>query len=97
MLRVAFLVSVGITLSISNASAQAVDCERLVGALLHSPPGVYTPLQAQDMASVYNRECLGQQGGYQPHPQNHPPQQYDPTAQAVGEFLGTWLGGMMRR
>jgi hypothetical protein len=77
-----------------SASAQGIDCQALLNELLNSPPGVYTPGQAQDMANVYNQECLGQQTQYQ-QPQYQPPQQSD--AELFGQIVGTMIGGMMRR
>lgn len=80
-----------------NAFAQNVDCQAILNSLLNAPPGVYSPGQAQDMADVYNRECLGQQTQYQSPPQYNQQQQGDADAEAFGQLLGTILGGALGR
>lgn len=80
-------------LSVQGASAQAVDCQRLLDALVSSPPGAYSPEQAQDMATVYNQNCLNQQQSQTYYPQ----QQQQSEQEAFGEALGQFMGGLMRR
>jgi hypothetical protein len=84
-----------------SARAQAPTCEQMLYALTTAPPGTYSPDQAQVIANAYNANCLAQQ--YQPQYQQ-PPQQYysqqsdeDRNAEAAGEALGAFIGGLMRR
>lgn len=77
---------------ITSASAQQVDCQRLFEALTTAPPGAFTPEQAQDMANVYNAECLGQQQAQYPQPQ-----QSNNEAEAIAEAFGQFIGALMRR
>ena len=87
----------GIVVSVATAQAQ-VDCQKLLYALTTAPPGVYTPEEAQVIANAYNANCLGQQQQYQQPQQYYQEQsQDDQAAQAFGEAIGGFIGGLMNR
>ena|SRR5947209_4914988 len=93
--------SIGVMLLAGGpAAAQAPTCDQMLYALTTAPPGTYSPEQAQTIANAYNANCLGQQQQYQPQPYRPQYQQEsdnDQAAEAFGEALGAFLGGLMRR